>query len=62
MDLDLGMDQVVLTIASSTSGYLVTFAPLFLFIGGLVLAIVVLFKLVSFINPGYKNSDFDPFD
>lgn len=59
--MDIGTEQIVATIASSTTGYLVTFSPLFLFIGGLVLAVVVIYMLLSIFKKD-KDQDFDPFD
>lgn len=45
--MDIGIAQIVDQISSSTTSYLVTFSPLFLFIGGVILAMVVLALLVQ---------------
>lgn len=49
---------IVGTIASSTSSYLVQFAPVFLLMGGLLIAVGVLFFLVGMIT-GNKSGIFD---
>jgi hypothetical protein len=53
--MDIGIQQIVDRIVSSTSGYLVEFLPLFAVVGGLILAMVVVFSLVGFI-PGSDNN------
>jgi len=56
--MDLGISNIVPIIADSTTGYLSTFSPLFLLIGGILLAVGVGFALLSFLT-GKKYSVFD---
>jgi len=56
--MELDMVPVAQDIASSTSGYLGTFGPIILLVGGLVLAIVVITVLISLFT-GRRE---DPFD
>lgn len=45
--MDFGLSNVPTMLATSTTGYLVEFAPIFLLIGGLVLAVGVITALIS---------------
>ena len=45
--MDIGGTQIVTTIASSTTTYFEVYAPVFLLIGGLVLAIGVIGVLID---------------
>jgi len=56
--MELDMTQVAADIASSTTGYLGTFGPIILLVGGLVLAIVVITALITILT-GRRA---DPFD
>lgn len=47
--MDIGGTQIVSTIASSTSNYFEVYSPIFLLIGGLVLAMVVIGSLIDMI-------------
>lgn len=58
--MDIGISNIVPIIAQSTTDYLASFSPLFLFIGGLILAFVVISAILGFL-PGTKNND-DMFD
>lgn len=58
--MDIGINQIVTEIASSTSSYLVTFSPLFLLVGGIILAFGIISALIGFVPK--KNSDVVDFD
>ena len=64
--MDIGIQQITTQIASSTTGYLVTFSPIFLLVGGLILAIVVIASLLGFMPNSKKSSgrdgEYDIFD
>lgn len=66
--MDIGIQEIVDVIASSTTAYLVTFSPLFLMVGGLILAMVVIFALIGFFPNGRRGEsaesvfDMDAFD
>lgn len=49
--MDIGIQNIVDIIVASTTDYLVVFSPVFLLMGGIVLAMVVIFALIGFI-PG----------
>lgn len=57
--MDIGIQQITDVIIASTTSYLVTFSPLFLFIGGLVLAITVIFALLGFFKKDTDESLLD---
>jgi len=62
--MDIGISNIVPIIASSTTSYVSIFSPVFLLIGGLLLAIGVIHYLVILLNPGMRNStiEFPEFD
>lgn len=60
--MDIGIQEIVDEIVSSTTGYLVTFSPLFLFVGGLILAFVVISSVIGFIPKKNDNIDYFDFD
>lgn len=45
--MDIGISNIVTVIASSSASYLVTYAPLFVFIAGLVLALTIIGALID---------------
>lgn len=45
--MDIGGTQIVTTIASSTTNYFEVYSPIFLLIGGLVLAIGIIGALID---------------
>jgi len=45
--MDIGGSQIVTTIASSTTNYFEVYSPIFLLIGGLVLALAVIGVLID---------------
>lgn len=57
--MDIGGSQIVSTIASSTSNYFEVYSPIFLLIGGLVLAMVVIGALIDMVvqKKQIANSD-----
>lgn len=57
--MDIGISNIVPIIAQSTTDYLAEYAPLFLLIAGLVLAIGIIFKIVGFIPGGDTESNDD---
>lgn len=62
--MDLPFGTVVNVIAGSTTGYMSTFAPVFLLIGGILLAFIAMAILISIItgtpiNPFAENDDDD---
>lgn len=57
--MDIGIQEITDVIIGSTTSYLVTFSPLFLFIGGLVLAIGVIFVLLGFFKKDTDESLLD---
>lgn len=48
--MDIGASGIVGWIASSTNGALVTYDPVFLLVGGLVLAVIVITLIISIIH------------
>jgi hypothetical protein len=48
--MDIGAAGIVSTVASSSTGYLSIYSPIFLLIGGLVLAFGVIFMLVGVVG------------
>lgn len=48
--MDIGIIQIVSVIASGTTQYLATYSPLFLFIGGIILAIGIISVLISLLT------------
>jgi hypothetical protein len=56
--MDIGAAQIVGVVASGTTSYLVSYAPVFLFVSGLVLALGVGAWLVS-VFTGKKIDVFD---
>lgn len=58
--MDIGINEITNIIASSTTNYLVVFSPIFLLMGGLILAIVVTFALISIFTQ--KKIDIPVFD
>lgn len=56
--MDIGISNIVPIIAQSTTDYLAEYAPLFLLIAGLLLAVGIIFKLMGFI-PGAGRDDYD---
>jgi len=59
--MDINFQPVADTIASGTTNYIATFSPVFLLIGGLILAIIVGAVLISFFT-GRRVSVFDEND
>jgi hypothetical protein len=57
--MDIDFDPVVTTIASSTTDNLVTFSPVFLLIGGILLAFITMAVLVSIVTGRPVQSPFD---
>lgn len=49
--MDFGLGGSVGVIASSTTGYLSAFSPIFLLIGGIVLALGVIERLLDYFFP-----------
>lgn len=47
--MDIGGSQIVTTIASSTGNYFEVYSPIFLLIGGLVLAIGIIGALIDMV-------------
>lgn len=48
--MDIGGSQIVTTIASSTTNYFEVYAPIFLLVGGIVLAIGVVGALIDMVT------------
>jgi len=48
--MDIGGSQIVTTIASSTTNYFEVYSPIFLLVGGLVLAMVVIGALIDMVT------------
>jgi len=48
--MDIGGSQIVTTIASSTTNYFEVYAPIFLLVGGIVLAIGVIGALIDMVT------------
>lgn len=48
--MDLELDGVAVNIASSTGNYLGEFAPIFLLVAGLVLALLIIERLLGFFD------------
>ncbi len=46
--MDIGGSQIVTTIASSTSTYFEVYSPIFLLVGGIVLAISIIGALINY--------------
>ena len=59
--MDIGTTEITNIIIASTTDYLVTFSPVFLLMGGLLLAFVVIAFLISSIT-GRKVNFFDDDD
>jgi hypothetical protein len=58
MDLDIGFSEIAALIASSTTNYLVKLAPLITFLAGLMLALGVMWWLVSrFISERFEKQN-----
>jgi len=55
--MDIGIQQITNIIIASTTDYMVTFSPIFLLMGGLVLAFVIVFSLLGFF-PNARKNDF----
>lgn len=53
--MDIGVANIVTTIGSSTTSYLVTYAPIFVLIIGLVLAIAVIGAILDRLYPGQDD-------
>jgi hypothetical protein len=49
--MDIGINLIVEEVISSTGGYLVVYLPLFLFVMGLVLALAIIGRLITFFYP-----------
>lgn len=60
--MDIGISNIVPIIASSTTDYLVIFSPVFLLIGGLLLALGVMFFLINVITGRNNPIDVPEFD
>lgn len=45
--MDIGANQIVTQIASSTGGYLEVYAPVILLVAGIVLAIAVIERIIT---------------
>lgn len=50
--MDIGISQIVNIVVASSTSYLAVFSPVFLLIGGLVLAMVVANMILSFFGKG----------
>lgn len=48
--MDIGIQQITSIIIASSTSYFVMYSPIFLFIGGLALAIAVLYNLFEITN------------
>jgi hypothetical protein len=48
--MDIGTSEITAVIASSTTSYLGVFSPVFLLIGGLLLAVIIVIFLISLIS------------
>lgn len=48
--MDIGTTEITAVIANSTTDYLATFSPVFLLIGGLLLAVIITFWLIAIIS------------
>lgn len=48
--MDIGASQIVTQIASGTTQYLSVYAPVFLLMGGIILAIGIIGVLISFLT------------
>lgn len=48
--MDIGISEIVPVIASGTTQYLATYSPLFLLVGGIILAIGIVAVLISFLT------------
>lgn len=59
-DLDFGFDVIPGIIASSSTEYLQIFAPLFLLVAGLILAVSVISLILNTFFP--RKEKYDPFD
>lgn len=57
--MDIGAAQIVTTIASSTTSYFDVYSPIFLVVGGLVLAIAVIGALLDRFFPEARQPDDD---
>jgi len=53
--MDIGAAQIVTTIATSTTEYFDVYSPIFLLIGGVVLAIAVIGALLDRFFPGHND-------
>lgn len=53
--MDIGIAQITSEIASSTTSYLVVYSPLFILMGGLILAFVVIDVLLNKFFPDRQN-------
>lgn len=56
--MDIGVSQIVGVVASGTTQYLSVYAPVFVFAGGIVLALGIMGVLVSYLT-GKKVDTFD---
>lgn len=54
--------EIANEIASSTSGYMVNFSPIFLLIGGLILGIVVITLLLALLDRRFPRGEVDAMD
>lgn len=59
--MDIGASQIVSQIASGTTQYLAVYAPVFLLIGGIILAIGIIGVLITMVS-GRKIETFDDDD
>lgn len=48
--MDIGVSNIVIEIASGTTHYLEVYSPIFLLMGGIVLAIGIIASLISFLT------------
>lgn len=48
--MDIGVSQIVGVVASGTTQYLFTYAPIFIFAAGLVLALGIMAALISILT------------
>jgi len=55
--MDIGADGIVSTIASSTSAYFAVYAPIFLLMGGLMLALGIIATLIAIISQRQGGAD-----
>jgi len=55
--MDIGANQIVDVIVSSTTAYVAEYSPIFLLIGGIVLALAVIGALLDKFFPGQEKEE-----